>query len=449
MSENSQEDLESSLVRLDEKLPALIEMQSAYWNTTSEFQGLLSESGVHHGIRITSSARRFTPQNLSYLRLVYLYGDNPEKIANEITAIVKPHDKKSFKPDIQYNKHYAYFWVQSFCEWFEISSDTSPLKPELKKIEIFGTTEKSLAKMASDIEETIEIRRTIDGFRENLKTELTTTRNLIAEAKTEKQDIESEKTVLKNELERTRGNLDKLNIQNISAKAKLQKAESDTKTEENKKTEAQNNITQLTQQTVSLNNDVSILKAELQKLANDRNLISDEYGPYVTEGKSQAKAYFFLIALPLGAILFSVYQVYAGASNLLTTEFKSASDILAAFILRIPFAAIFGLAILYSWKLAFSMIQKIFKIHEDRLTLAKLLVVARETVHSSAKNLDISDHDKFQEQTALKIEVLKSHMARDLSENFSYKPIPTSKAGANSSAEAVNDDPIDKQSKIS
>lgn len=447
MSENSQEDLESSLVKLDEKLPALVEMQSAYWNTTSEFQGLLSESGVHHGIKTTSSARRFTPQNLSYLRLVYLYSDNPEKVASGITVIVKPHNERSFKADIQFNKHYAYFWVQSFCEWFEISSNASPLKPEIKKVEILGTTEKSLARMAKDIEETIELRRTIDEFRENIKSELTTTRNLIAEAKIEKQEIEEEKTELKNELTRTRGNLDKLHAQNISAKAKLQKAESDTKTEESKKTEAQNNIIQLTQQTVSLNNEVSTLKDELQKLTNDRNLISDEYGPYVTEGKSQAKAYFFLIALPLGAILFSVYQVYAGASNLLTTDFKSASDILAALILRIPFAAIFGLAILYSWKLAFSMIQKIFKIHEDRLTLAKLLVVARETVYSSAKNLNISDHDKFQEQTALKIEVLKSHMARDLSDNFSYKPIPSTKAGENSTAEAVNDDPIEKQSK--
>lgn len=151
------------------------------------------------------------------------------------------------------------------------------------------------------------------------------------------------------------------------------------------------------------------------------------------------------MTIPLAAIFFSIYQLYAGASKLLATENQSAIEILAAFILRIPFAAIFGVAIYYSWKIASAMIQRVFKIHSDRLTLAKLLVVARETVHSSAKNLSITDHEKFQEQTSLKIEVLKSHMARDLNEGFSYKPVPNQKqtvkeASAEASPEAVNDE---------
>ncbi|WP_433898180.1 hypothetical protein [Pseudomonas sp. PSE1(2024)] len=445
MSENSQEDLESSLVTLEEKLPTLVQSQNMFWKSTPQFQTLLTESGVPGGVKPTSAARRFTPDSLTYLRLIYIYGEKPEKISKDTTVTIKVSGRDPYQAAVQYNQSYAYIWVQRFCEWFEISSTSLLLKPQIKKVELYGANQEQLTKYAADIEETIELKRIISQFKIDTKAEVSAANNLISGIHAAKAELETEIELLTTQQQKTKTESEKALANLENSKIKLQQMELETKHLENKSIEAKNNAEQLTQQAETLNKNIADLKTQLQKLTNDRNLISDEYGPYVDEGKSQAKIYSALIVLPLLAIIFSTYQVYVGAGNLLTAEYKSATDVLAAFVLRIPFAAIFGLAIFYSWKLAYSMIQKIFKIHGDRLTLARLLVVARETVHSSAKNLNISDHEKFQEQTALKIEVLKSHMAKDLSEEFFYQPIPVQKnATTNTVQEAVNDEIEDK-----
>lgn len=427
MSEHSQEDLESSLAQLSEKLPALISIQNMFWKSTPQFKALLSEDGVPNGVKTTSAARRFTSPNITYLRLIYIYGDNPEKIARDLTVVIKPAGGDAFQAQIYSNKTYAYIWVRQFCEWFELSSTSLLLKPQIKKIEIHGATQEQLSSYAKDIEETVELKRTIDQYKtkttdeyEEISASIHASKSMEKELQDTIKNLSSERDELQNEIDTA---IDK----KIEINSKLKDAEIELKLTHNKMTEAKNNTEQLTQQAENLNKSIANLQTQLEKLTNDRNLISDEYGPYVEEGYSQAKIYSGLTLIPLLAILFSSYQVYVGASKLLSNLYPSTTDILSAFLLRVPFAVIFGMAILYSWKLANALLQRIFKIHGDRLTLARLLVVARETVHSSTKNLNISDHEKFQEQTALKIEVLKSHLARDLNENFSYQPVPLQK----------------------
>ena len=116
MSEHSQEDLESSLVKLDEKLPALISIQNMLWNSTTQFKALLTESGVPNGVKATSSARRYTASSMTYIRLIYIYGDSPEKLAKELTVIIKPSAGNTYHAAIMSNKTYAYIWVRNFCD---------------------------------------------------------------------------------------------------------------------------------------------------------------------------------------------------------------------------------------------------------------------------------------------------------------------------------------------
>ncbi|MCR8935654.1 hypothetical protein [Pseudomonas sp. S11A4] len=84
-----------------------------------------------------------------------------------------------------------------------------------------------------------------------------------------------------------------------SSRIKLQQIELETKHFESKSVEAKNNTEQLTQQAENLNKNIADLKTQLQKLTNDRNLISDEYGPYVEEGKSQSKDLLRLNSTPI------------------------------------------------------------------------------------------------------------------------------------------------------
>ncbi|MXI50151.1 hypothetical protein GRW89_26945 [Pseudomonas moraviensis] len=344
---------------------------------------------------------------------------------------------------------FAYGHIYKFCEWFEIYTKSLVGKPTLTRISICGSDASQLSQYAKDIDELTSAKRKVLAYQKAAKTDYD---SIIAEtetAKLELSEISSNIASANEELNDLLAQTTDLKTSTDTAKDSLAQIRLEATYALDEKTKAANNVTQLKAAADTLNTKISNLENDLKKLANDKNLISDEYGPYVKEGKSQAKTYSYLITIPLLVIFFSIYQIYIGASNLLTAEYKTATDVLAAFVLRIPFAAIFGLAIVYSWKIANAMIQKIFKIHGDRLTLAKLLVVARETVHSSAKNLNISDHEKFQEQTALKIEVLKSHMARDLGEDFKYTPVPTTRnAKSESVSEAVNDDSVPEESEV-
>jgi hypothetical protein len=442
MTQEAQKLIDEGLNAL-ENIPSIATIQNLLWKTTNQFQPLISENGVAEGIKPSGTARRFTTASLSYIRTIRLHGEKPGSIATDVTVTVKLIGQTPKQIKLDHSKSYAYGWAQGFCEWFEISC-SALFKPKLQKIEIIGASFNELNEYCSDIEEFHNLKQNFNKYKNDLQTTLNDLKNEIIDVKNIKIELESGITdantqhyLLTNEIDTATNTIEELatTIKDLEYKNKHL---------DNINFETKNNTEQLSKQAKNLNQDIADLTSQLQKLTSDRNLISDEYGPYVKEGSAQAKLYAALITLPLAAIFFSIYQIYVGASNLITSEYQTATDVIAAFLLRIPFAAIFGLAIISSWKIANAMIQKIFKIHGDRLILAKLLVVARETVHSSAKNLNITDHQKFQEQTALKIEVLKSHMAKELSDGFKYVPVPVPKsAPAEPTPEAVNDDEVE------
>lgn len=452
MTGNSQEELVKSLSEIGNLYPTFDDVQNLFWKTTVQCQTLLTENGAtSQPVKITGAAKRFTPNNLFYIDSIDFHGENTDKIVSNLTVIVKPVGSAPYTLNLRKVERgtFAFGHINKFCEWFEIYTKSVVGKPTLTRISICGSDASQLSQYAKDIEELDRAKRKVVAYQAAAKTDYESLIEEIDAAKLELSGISSNIVSTSEELSDLSAQTTELKNSTDVAKHSLAQIRLEAKYALDEKTKATNNVTQLAEAANILNKKISNLETSLKKLTNDKNLISDEYGPYVKEGKSQAAIYSALVTIPLLIIFFSIYQIYVGASNLLTAEYKTATDVLAAFILRIPFAAIFGLAILYSWKIANSMIQKIFKIHSDRLTLAKLLVVARETVHSSAKNLTISDHEKFQEQTALKIEVLKSHMARDLSDDFKYIPIPTTRTPHSETApKAINDDSVSDEAQI-
>lgn len=452
MAENSQEELVKTLSEIGNLYPEFDDVQNLFWKTTAQCQTLLTESGaISQPVKITGAAKRFIPTNLFYIDSIDFHGENTDKIVSNLTVIVKPVGLTPYTLELRKVEKglFAYGHINKFCEWFEIYTKSVVGKPTLTRISICGSDASQLSQYARDIEELTSAKRKVVAYQAAAKTDYDSILAATETAELELSEISSKIESTNEELNDLLAQTTELKNSTNMAKESLAQIRLEAKYALEEKTKAANNVTQLNEAADVLNKNISNLEIHLKKITNDKNLISDEYGPYVKEGKSQATIYSLLITIPLLVIFFSIYQIYVGASNLLTTEYRTATDVLAAFVLRIPFAAIFGLAILYSWKIANAMIQKVFKIHSDRLTLAKLLVVARETVHSSAKNLNISDHEKFQEQTALKIEVLKSHMARDLSEDFKYSPVPTTRtAKAESVSDAVNDDSVPDEAEV-
>lgn len=76
--------------------------------------------------------------------------------------------------------------------------------------------------------------------------------------------------------------------------------------------------------------------------------------------------------------------------------------------------------LLASLALARFMFRRILSINEERLTLAKLLILAKETVFSTAEATNISADEKFRARVEVKLEMLKAYLANSLG-NFSIK----------------------------
>lgn len=452
MIKHSADELTQSLSDIESKLPPLEAIKNAFWKTTTQCKILLTQAGATtKPLKVTSAARRFTPNGLFYLDSLHFHGENPAKVTANLTVVIKPVGAPAY--DLKLHSTgtppFTFGYVRTFCEWFEIYSSSIVGKPLLNKISIFGSDSDQLSKYAKNISDILDTKDRIESFKAQAKAEYTETTTATEKLKTENLDLINTITTYTTTLTDLQANLEVLRTQVKDEEDALSKLKLAANHTEEKLTASSNNVTQLAQTAESLNQKISSLKGELEKLTNDKNLISDEYGPYVREGRSQAGIYVFLSTIPLAIIIFSVYQLYAGASKLLLAEYSSATDIAGAFLLRIPFAAVFGLAIFYSWRLASSTINKIFTIHSDRLVLAKLLVLAREAIHSSAKGLTLSSEAIFQEQIKLKVEVLKGHLSRDLGKNFEYNPkTPPLRTSLSEVAKAVNDDPIIKDDTV-
>jgi hypothetical protein len=446
MPDQSLEEMESKFTELENKLPDLNLVNNLLWRTTPQCQVLLKDSpATVKPVKITSAAKRFTPDRPFYIDSIDFHSESPSRLPANLTVIVKPLGKPSHHLQLKTaggSAKFTYGFIRGFCEWFEIYSDSVLNKPKLTKINVFGADIDQIADHSEDIANTINLKKTILKFKDELKKECSELNAKIESLTEEKDLLESTTAETKSEYDLKFSEL-KLATSALQTETLKLKGLQDTIIQnELKITQTTNNLQQLEETTFNQNRNISNLKAELTKLTSDKNLISDEYGPYVKEGRSQAAIYVLIITLPLMAIIFSVYELYVGASKLLEADYKTAADIIGSFILRIPFAAVFGLAIYYSWKLTSAIIQKIFTIHSDRLTLAKLLVLARESVHSAAKNLEISNETIFQEQVHLKVEVLKSHLSKDLGSNFEYPP-PVPKQKQQKRTEAVNDEEME------
>lgn len=199
----------------------------------------------------------------------------------------------------------------------------------------------------------------------------------------------------------------------------------------------ENNSAQLKEEIVSSNKEIVRRREELQVLINDRNLISDEYRDYVSEGKGQAKNYMLLLVIPLLVIGFCSWQLYQGALRILQLQPSGVEQVLSMSLQRIPFAAAIAFVVAVCWKIISLLIGRIMAIHGQRLALARLLVIAKDTIAASSAGLDLSDDQKFREHMGLKLQMLKAHMTSDLGRDFEYVPTVAETSGK---AEGAEDD---------
>lgn len=114
----------------------------------------------------------------------------------------------------------------------------------------------------------------------------------------------------------------------------------------------------------------------------------------------------------------SYVLVYGGAY--LTTILKVENDaqLWTIFWSRIPFVLAVSSVMFVAYEVSNIFIRKIMEINQQILDFAKIGIIAKDVSETSSINLDLTDEEKFELRTKLKMDMLKSHLSKDLGKKF-------------------------------
>ncbi|MDD1452415.1 hypothetical protein NHF48_018210 [Sphingomonas sp. H160509] len=96
-------------------------------------------------------------------------------------------------------------------------------------------------------------------------------------------------------------------------------------------------------------------------------------------------------------------------------------NIEALMISRVPYVTIAVAVITASYKVARVFISEIMKINNQRLSLTKISIIAKDVSFSSEHGLSLTDEESYQLRTNLKMQMLRDHLKDYLSKDFTIE----------------------------
>jgi hypothetical protein len=181
-------------------------------------------------------------------------------------------------------------------------------------------------------------------------------------------------------------------------------------------TESKNNKQRLVQESEGLNKDISDKRRELRALESDRNILSDDYKDYVKEGRGQARLYSAFILLALVSVFACSYFLVSNALEYISDSPEGLAQTVSMIMQRSPF--VLGVLAIAGAMAGFAkyLFDTVVVINEKRLDLTKLLILAKEVSFSANKDSVVDDEVVYRERVRLKLEMLKSHLIKDIGE---------------------------------
>ncbi|RIA36172.1 hypothetical protein DFO61_0634 [Ectopseudomonas oleovorans] len=400
------------------------------FKTTPAYTSLITPAPQEAGgtvaietIELDKKERAFTSSNALFIRRLEFKGKNAKNI--EVCVFDSTGNSKAY-PVIE-NQGGGQTIINEFSSKFTIRNKSTFSRPQINTLIIYGYNTTNFNKIRTALSEFATASYTLEKTLSSADATLKEHEQKITELTEKSQSIKTEITANTAEINNQAHTIKEQEELLQEKKGEVTTLQSTLDRLTRDETIKQNNISQLEEKSLNLNSSISKQSQELSRLVNEKSLISDEFHDYIKEGKGQSKVYTALMTAPFLVILLCVTLLYDGASDLLFGQYKDKQEIIAALLLRIPFATVLGVAIYYSWTIANKFLSKIFQVQEERLILAKLLVIAKDTVYSTADELDIPSSEKFEMRTRLKIEMLKAHLAHNLGTNF--EPFPAKQPG--------------------
>lgn len=337
---------------------------------------------------------------------------------------------------------------------YEISiKNPKDKKIELEKIELFGFRLSQLESIKNNFE---ELKKLDTALKDEVKkiTESNQAQIDEIENKTiafnqlhEDLDIDVESlTAQKEELEQETENLNAQITKLSDTKNNLENTKTDLIKREQ---ELKNSIQEREATLTTINTNISTKREELKKLESDTSLIAYDVQDYIKNANTHLLWYLGLSFIPWILIAFMTYVIVYGGADL-TTVLKVEKDaqIWTIFWSRIPFVFAIGTVIFVAYEVSNIFIRKIMEINQQKLDFQKLGIIAKDISETVSIDLDLSDEEKFELRTKLKMDILKSHLSKDLGKKFeiNIKPNIWDKwlSRDKNNAEETNDDNANK-----
>lgn len=364
-----------------------------------------------------------------YLSRIDVLGEFPLEISRWLSLVTIAADESRTELEsrvLQFNRQdgtkfsAASFDINRFVCRIEIRSKKSYFALRATNFRVLGYTLSQLDNAVRSVAAANSITQNIDEFVNKRRKEVEQLDQQKLQLEESIQELSEQLDEMEQKRESDANEIDMLESVIANTIIKQESANNSLKEINSKIEIARSNESELRETVSGLGRDISKNKTELDRLLNDRNVISDEYKDYVSEGKKQSTIYILLIAISLGVIAFCSWQIYTGAQKILETSFPTTDVLFAAVVQRVPFAVALGFIAAAAWKVAVIFVDRVIKIHAQRLALARLLVIAKDTVFSSAAGLDVSDEKRFRERIRLKLAMLKAHLTSELGKDFEY-----------------------------
>jgi hypothetical protein len=249
--------------------------------------------------------------------------------------------------------------------------------------------------------------------REKLESQTQEVQKLVAALNEERDGLREQLDVLKDETNDLTGRLASLKANEVVRAEKLGELEK-------RSIGIESELEQKTQTLSSTNIAISKAEEKLKGLVSNVNVFTEEFSGFVEQGRKQVNMYAGLSAVPLFLLTIVVYNLFRGAVDL-STKFQEMPriDLLTLVVTRLPFVAVASLLIGVSVKILFFFVNRIIAIHQQRLDLAKIALIAKDVSDASAAQLNMTSTEIYEAKTYLKMMMLRAYLS-DQFDKFTY-----------------------------
>lgn len=172
----------------------------------------------------------------------------------------------------------------------------------------------------------------------------------------------------------------------------------------------------------SLTQDVSALQTKLRNLKKTFATYSNEYASFNKQSNWYILFYSALLVAPIVVLGFVLFKLFDGAIDLTTMYTKKGNlDLLTIFVTRLPFVTIAGFLIYSSYAIFKLIAMKIIDTQSEKLSLAKLSIIAQDNVNLSSEGLKLTDDQIHDANIYLRMELVKAYMKNEIGSDFEYK----------------------------